>query len=284
MKTTRIDQANAFNRWYIRLLIYKDNIKQKKQTKKRMSICEIIPDDPSCISQPDTTLPPEPEMPPPVIAVGEDSDVEEVEVEVVEKVEEMDHSTAAKAHTCEWRHIMDFSGMAMMNPFMSNLSYFGVAAMSAAYYAMQALRYRSPSTYYDAAKIGDGTNWWAVSDAIRLWGGLGITGLLAVTQLLATFDIAVGLNGTMWMLVGGLGGMALMAVVDVMRFIGWEAGYSAMNDTTKPTEIANGIAMMKGIEYDTVHDMIMSVTMMLGLYGRMNGWYYSLWNSATDEE
>ena len=61
---------------------------------------------------------------------------------------------------------------------------------------------------------------------LRLYGMMGITGILMVTQLLATLGYIVPLNAYLWMIIGGLGGMIVSVTVGVMRFIGYDGGYS----------------------------------------------------------
>ena len=122
-----------------------------------------------------------------------------------------------------------------LSPFLDNLRYFMVAAIGSAFYSLTIFRYRSSSTFYDEAKIGTGINWWQLSDWIRLYGGLGISGLLALTQLFATLGVLVGLNCYIWIIVGGFGGVTLFATISVMRFLGWEAGYKASTDTSSPS-------------------------------------------------
>lgn len=116
--------------------------------------------------------------------------------------------------------------MAMLNPFMSNLTYFGVAAGGFTWSLLQAFRYRSAATYYDGVKIGDDTNWWKLTDTVRFYGMMGISGVLMITQLLATLGIMVPLNAYLWMILGGLGGMIVNLTISVMRFIGYDGGYS----------------------------------------------------------
>ena len=195
-----------------------------------MSLCDIFPDDPSC-QAPEPEPQPEPEEPeeedPEEEEGGEEEGGEEEEAEPEGEVTETEKRVFdAILEVTKWSHLKQLSMFAGLSPFMSNLGYTMVAGAMAGGYAMDAFRYRSASDYYDGAKSDNMTNWWKTSDMIRLYGGVALGGTLFVTSLLATFGIAVPLNGLIWMLGGGLGGMILSAIVEVMRFLGVEAAVS----------------------------------------------------------
>ena len=61
---------------------------------------------------------------------------------------------------------------------------------------------------------------------LRLYGMMGITGILMVTQLLATLGYIVPLNAYLWMVIGGLGGMIYSLTVSIVRILGYESAYS----------------------------------------------------------
>ena len=182
----------------------------------------------------------------------------------------------------KWQHLKQLSMFAQLSPFMSNLGYAMVAGGVAGSAAMDAFRYRSDSKYYDGAKDSSFTNWWKTSDIIRLYGGLALGGTLFVTQLLATFGIAVPLNGLIWMLGGGLGGMILAATITIMRFLGVEAGVAAYKKAD--TSSKAGTTMWESIRYDDTMDMAKEAAGMVALATAAEGWYFNLWNYASDEE
>ena len=270
-----------------------------------MSLCDIFPDDPSCTAEPET--PAEPEDPNTGISddegegdqgTGQEADddgkgvtddaVEEAE-DMLERAEERGEITEtekrvfdAVLEVTKWDRLKQLSMFADMSPFGSNLAYFMVAG-GAAFNAFQyGMRYRSKSTYYDDAKIGTDTNWWKTSDQLRNYGGLVLFGTLAVTQLLAMFGIAVPLNGTLWMLGGGLGGMILAGTIGVMRFLGYEAGFKEYKDGT--ANLSKGTTLMAKIRADVIYDEALGAANMLALAGAAEGWYFDLWNHATNAE
>lgn len=168
-----------------------------------MSICEIFPDDPTC-----AVAEPEPVAADPTV---EDADVveEEGEADVEEVVEEgeddaepemkVDNSEAAAKAIADWENIKDMKAYAGYSPFMAYLSWASIVAMWATKSGLDAFRFRSKSTYYDFAKIGDDTNYYKLGDQVRLYSGLAIGGILTITSLLSAFGIAQNFNGLTWM-------------------------------------------------------------------------------------
>ena len=253
-------------------------------------ICEIFPDDESCQV-------PEPEPEDPVI--DDEGEGEEEEEEVAdeeegaeegegeeeadaEPEEKMDYSAAAATATADWQRVKDMSSMAMMaSGVTANVTMALVAASWAASGAMEAFRYRSASTYYDAGKVGtSGTNWWKTTDQIRNYSSLAIGGILALTSLASAFGGQTLLNAQAWgilSLVGGLVGL----VVDVMRMIGYDSYYS---DSQTTATAAAGAAAMALIKTDAVWDAAASADSMIAAASVMEGWYADVWNALTDEE
>ena len=84
----------------------------------------------------------------------------------------------------EWRR-KDFS-------FFVQFVFVFIAFGNATRLGMEALRYRTVSTYYENGYLGDkdNTNWWKLGNDIFLNGGFGIWALAFCTQLLSLFGIA----------------------------------------------------------------------------------------------
>ena len=251
-------------------------------------ICEIFPDDPSCVVEEVVEEPVVDEE----AAEGDEEVAEEGGEEATEEAEEeeeeaapaekKDFSGAAAEATADWQKVKDMSSMAMMSgPMGANLAYFAVAAHWALSGALEAFRYRSESKYYDAAVNGDGTNYWKISDQLRNFGMLAMAGPLAVTSLAAAFGAMVPLNGMLWAYMG-LGMWVLWMVIDVMRFIGYDKGYSDTQSSTALTAAAGKVAM-SGIYADAVNDAAMGAKGAVMMMGAMEGWYYQQWNTMTDE-
>ena len=120
----------------------------------------------------------------------------------------------------------------------NNLGYLLVTAMYVYYALMQVTRYRSASTFYDIGKLGDNsTNYWKLSDQVRLYGILGIFGTAFVTQLLSTLGIAAGINLRVWIFVVGLAEAGVAMTVSILRMLGYNAAFTKYDDSTSSAAV-----------------------------------------------
>lgn len=87
------------------------------------------------------------------------------------------------------------------NPMMANLTFFMTALFGAISFGLNGFKYRAGEDYYAAWSSllmdSDTTNFWMYADMISslntVWWGV-----LAITQILATFGIAVEINMMLW--------------------------------------------------------------------------------------
>jgi len=167
-----------------------------------------------------------------------------------------------------------------MSPMMDHLKLVMVAGGWAASGAMMAFRYRSASNYYDSGKIGDDTNWWKLADQIRNFSSLGVGGVLALTSLLASFDIANSVNMMAWQYLG-LGSMLAGMAVLAIRFMGYDAAYnhSVGSDAAKAL---SGKSVMANIKEDGIIDALMEASSIIALASAKEGVAYSYWNKLDD--
>jgi len=254
-------------------------------------ICEIFPDDPSCeVPEEDTTATggadvEEEEQQEEVVEGGDDDEAEEGDGEEAEEeaapAAKVDNSAAAADAVSKWTMVKDMAAMAELDPTAGNMGLFGAALGWTVYSALEAFRYRSASTYYDGGKIGDDTNYWKLSEQIRLFGGLGLGGLLTVTSLMALVGGGAVMNVQMWelaMMIGGLLGL----VVGVMRTLGYEAAYGHA-DGSDATKALQGVALMTVLETAAIEDAAMNSGFMLTVWMAMPSAFYGAWNAMTDE-
>merc|ERR1712160_66350 len=78
-----------------------------------------------------------------------------------------------------------------------------------------------------------------------------------------------------------------MGVIAVIRFIGYDAGYSASEKKATAleiTEAAQGVYAMGVLEVDSLYDAAMGVSSMFVLAKNAEGWYNQQWNAMTAEE
>ena len=116
-----------------------------------------------------------------------------------------------------------------IDPFMGNLTYLLVAAGVATHAALMAFRYASRSGHYATFLTGTGTNWFEIRDLIQNYANLSLFGIAFVTQLLALFGIATGINAMVWiygiMLAGGLAN----GVAEFMKFLAYDNCWDKQN-------------------------------------------------------
>ena len=157
----------------------------------------------------------------------------------------------------------------------NNAGYLSVAAFYVYYALMQVTRYRSASTFYDIGKLGDNsTNYWKLSDQVRLFGILGIFGTAFVTQLLSTLGIAAGVNLRVWIFVVGLGGAAVAMTVSILRLLGYNAAFTKYDDSTASAAVQTAAAStIAAFESDIFDDTVYDAAMMMVLYVNGPGWF-----------
>ena len=112
--------------------------------------------------------------------------------------------------------------------------------------AVNLFRYRSSSTYYNNGDTAMDTNWWKLASQTMNYVLLGVWGVAAITQLLATFGIANDLNLMVWMyLVGVVGGIST-AVMGAFYELAYDTAYTNMEDTSKTTAVRTAAASVYG--------------------------------------
>lgn len=251
-------------------------------------ICEIFPDDPSCVVEEVAEPVVEEEAAAEEVVEGGDEEegaeegAEEEAEEEAAPAAKMDHGAAAGEAVAKWTWVKDMASMAELDPAAGNMGLFGAALGWTVYSALEAFRYRSNSKYYDGGKIGDDTNYWKLSEQIRLFGGLGLGGLLTVTSLMALVGGGAVMNVQMWEL-GMMIGALLGGIVGVMRFLGYEAAYSQATGTDV-LKIAQGAALMTTLETAAIEDAAMNAGFMMTVWMAMESAHYGAWNAMTDEQ
>ena len=160
------------------------------------------------------------------------------------------------------------------SPLKNNVGFLIVALWNIIRALLEVTRYRTKSTYYDNGKLGENaTNYYKLSDQVRLYGILGIWGIAAVTQLLATLGMAIGLNLAVWTYVVGLGGAAVAMTVGILRYLGYNAAFKNYDDATKSAAIQTAsAATMKAIDEDIFSDAVHSAALSVVLLINAPGW------------
>ena len=180
-------------------------------------------------------------------AAVEEGAGEEGEVEA-EEMAEMDegHSDGDMSPMGILDHVRELQDLVYYSPMKANLWYLAITIFFVQFSLLTVTRYRTGANVYDAGMLGDNsTNYLKMSDQLRLYGMLGIFGVAMVTQLLATFGIATGLNLMVWTyLVLGLGTLVGLTVV-VLRTLGYNAAWSKYDDTASSTlvQMSSGVTI-----------------------------------------
>ena len=105
------------------------------------------------------------------------------------------------------------------------LMYLMASMVVAGLHAYSLFRLRSASTYYDAGKILS-TNYWSLAGLVFDWGGLGLVGLVFLTQLMAIFGLFTSLNLFMWTVFLGSIGTLYQMTIAVLYFLAYDGAYS----------------------------------------------------------
>ena len=111
----------------------------------------------------------------------------------------------------------------------AQVTFFIVALTNTMLTADSLFRYRSSSTYYDDGDVL-GTNYWKLANQLSGYFWLGAFGIATITQLLAMYGVANGINLGVWIygleMFGGLVGL----VTSIMMFLGYDKAYTVAND------------------------------------------------------
>ena len=187
-----------------------------------MSLCDFFPDDPSCapVGEEEVIIGP----------VEEEDNVEEPFDDEV-AVDDAGEDGPSRRRTGgswaeEMANVEGLSKIAMASPMAGNLAYLSVGLINTVEIALGLFRY-SEKDQYKAGLITSGQpNWWELSSTINNYGFFAVFSVLTVTQLLATFGIAVDINMMAWEYLWGLGGLLLGMTVYLLRFLGLNDAYS----------------------------------------------------------
>ena len=121
---------------------------------------------------------------------------------------------------------------------------------------MTMFRYRSSDTYYSAGDVLS-TNNWKNANMYGTYFFMGMMSVAAVTQFLAIFGIANGINLMVWMVgLEGIGGLVSIATA-IMLFMAYDGAYTKANESSaSASDIANANAVMAGVWSDWVKSII----------------------------
>merc|ERR1719510_618042 len=122
------------------------------------------------------------------------------------------------------------------HPMEANIAYFSIAAGFVTDLALRTFVWHESNadTLSQAASGASNTDYYSLMHQVEAYGGLAIWGTAALTQLLATMGIMVGINMMVWGMLVPTGGMLLELGVAVLGFLAYNQffeQYEASNAT-----------------------------------------------------
>ena len=246
--------------------------------------CDFVPDDPSCQTAPEPEPQPsgpgpnggDPNGGDPNGGDGGKPDEMKEEMEHMKDEKMMDHDE--KEMTWE-----KFDEMASeyFHPMEANIAYFSVAAGAVMEIVLHSFVWHeaNASTLSQAASGSGNTDYYDLQHSVHTYGGLAIWGTAALTQLLATFGIMVGINMMVWGMLVPTGGMLLelgLAVLGFMAYNQFFEQYEASN--------ATAAAYMATMEREMAQHTASHVAGAFEIYHAMPSWLWGAYQASSDEE
>lgn len=151
---------------------------------------------------------------------------------------------------------------------------------------MKHYRYRSSTTYYDSGDVLGDNNYWQLVNTIggNFW--LAAFSVAFITQLLAIFGIANGINVMVWTIgLGGIGSLVNM-VTGIMAWFGYDLAYQVTeNSDSSAAELIDAAVVMAAIKDDMMMATIDGLTTELGLASVSEEWFmWNMWKAEGEEK
>ena len=140
---------------------------------------------------------------------------------------------------------------------------------------------KNEDTNSQAASGAGNTDYYKLLHQIEAFGGLGVWGLAALTQLLATFGIMTGINMMVWSTIVPLGGGLIELAVAVLSFMAYDQFFKQYELATPN---ATAYTYMATMERDMAKHTAAHVAGAFELYHYMGDWLWGNYMAASDEE
>ena len=193
-----------------------------------------------------------------------------------EKMEKMDHDEKEMT----WEKF-DEAASEYFHPMEANIAYFTVAAGAATDLALRAFVWHedNASTLSQAASGASNTDYYDLMHMIENYGGLGVWGIAAFTQLLATFGIMVGVNMMVWGMLVPVGGMLLELTMAVLGFL----AYNQFFDQYEANN-ATAYSYMARMEREMAYHTASHVAGAFEIYHAMPSWIWGAYMASSEED
>ena len=151
---------------------------------------------------------------------------------------------------------------------------------------MKHYRYRSSTTYYDSGDVLGDNNYWQLVNTIggNFW--LAAFSVAFITQLLAIFGIANGINVMVWAVgLGGIGGLVNL-VTGIMAWYAYDLAYQLTEDSsTSAADLLDAAVVMAAIKDDMMMATIDGLSTELGLASVSEEWFmWNMWKAEGEEK
>ena len=151
---------------------------------------------------------------------------------------------------------------------------------------MKHYRYRSSETYYDDGAVLGDTNYWQLVNQIggNFW--LAAFSVAFITQLLAIFGIANGINVMVWAIgLGGIGSLVNL-VTSIMAWFGYDLAYQIADDSSNSaSDLLDAAVVMAAMKDDMMWATLDGLTTELGLASVSKEWYmWNMWKAEGEEK
>jgi hypothetical protein len=230
--------------------------------------CDFVPDDPSCQTAPE---------PVDVVDNGGDGDTSGMVDGGDMKMDKGDHDDGEMT----WAKFDEKAGE-YFHPMDGNLAYLGVAVGATVDLVMHGFVWHESNadTLSQAASGASNTDYYNLLHMVEIYGGLAMWGPAALTQLLATFGIMVGINMLVWGMVLPLLGLIVELGIGVLGFMAYNQFW---DQATMATPNATAGAYVATMEREMALHTASHVTGAFELYLEMGNWLWAAYMNSSEE-
>jgi len=164
----------------------------------------------------------------------------------------------------------------------ANVAYFSVAAGLVADIVLRTFVWHESNadTLSQAASGASNTDYYSLMHQVEAYGGLAIWGTAALTQLLATMGIMVGINMMVWGMLVPTGGMLLELGVAVLGFL----AYNQFWDQYQVSSNAAAEPYLSKMEREMANHEASHIAAHFEMYHYASSWLWGAYMASSDEE
>jgi len=169
------------------------------------------------------------------------------------------------------------------HPMEANLAYLGVAVGAVVEIVLHQFVWHetNASTLSQAASGSGNTDYYNLLHMVGNYGGLGIWGIAALTQLLATFGIMVGINMMVWGMLVPMGGLLIELAYLVLGFLAYDQFFK-QSELATPNATAG--SYMAAMEREMAMHTAEHVAGAFEIYHAMPSWLWGAYMASSEED